>query len=190
MVQITAIRAGIVAGVSSGENDGEERPVTEQRQECEAVCGENNWAIADRYEMVQSASRFAKKERELWLDLQRDIEAGHIDAVVMWEPSRGSRDLTDWSGLLDRCRRAKTLIHVVDHECTYNLGINADWKVLADHGVDSAHESNKISDRTRRAAEHSARAGRPHSQTYGYRHAYTFRTGGSARNGKRMRADS
>ena len=66
-----------MARVSSGDENGEERSVTEQRAECEAACRDEGWRILTYYEEVESASRYGDerrggREREAWLGLLRD----------------------------------------------------------------------------------------------------------------------
>ena len=82
----------------------------------------------------------------------------------MWESSRGSREPIEWFGFLDACRNTGTLVYVSSHKRTYDVRIARDWKVLAEDGVNSAHESNIISERSLRGIRRSARKGRPHGK--------------------------
>ena len=55
-------------------------------------------AIADRYaDPGLSASRFATKDRPEYKRLLADVEAGKLDVVVLWESSRGGRELAAWA---------------------------------------------------------------------------------------------
>lgn len=126
----------------------------------------------------ESASQYAAKEREQWPEVLAMIEAGQCDVVVLWESSRGDRKLTTWSAFLDLCADRGTLIHIVDHDTTYDVRKPRDWEILADEGVRNARESRKTSARVRSAKQHLRRTGRPDgSITYGYRSAYDHKTG-------------
>ena len=106
------------------------------------------------------------------------LHAGLIDVIILWESSRGDRKLSEWSAFLDECRERGILIHVITHDRTYDLRIARDWRVLADDGVDSAYESEKISGRTKRGKRSAARRGQPYPvPPYGYRAIYDQFTG-------------
>ena len=109
----------------------------------------------------RSASRFASRTREAWPSLIADLETGKYDVLVLWEPSRGSRDLVVWAALLDTCRRHGVQTHVTSHGRTYDLAQPRDWRTLAEDGVDSAYESEKTSQRILRAMTSNAVAGPP-----------------------------
>lgn len=120
-----------------------------------------------------SASRYAKKGRPDYDALLAHIRAGGCELLSLWECSRGSRDLADWVALLDLCRKHGTLIRAVSHGRTYDVRVRRDWRTLADEGVDSADESEKISERTTRGKRTAAAAGRPAGRlTYGYTREY------------------
>jgi site-specific DNA recombinase len=121
----------------------------------------------------RSASRYATKPRPDYAALVEHIRAGECEMLGLWESSRGSRDLAEWVGLLDLCRKQGTLIRVVSHHRTYDIRIRRDWKSLAEDGVDAADESEKISERTTRGKRMAATRGRPAGRlTYGYTREY------------------
>ncbi|MGH4022174.1 MAG: recombinase family protein [Pseudonocardiaceae bacterium] len=150
------------------------RSVDEQRAAGLAACEAQGWHVAGTYdEPPRSASRFAKRAREEWQRLNADIAAGKCDVLVLWEPSRGSRTLTEWSTTLDLCRKHGALIHVVTHSRTYDLSTARDWRTLADDGVDSSYESEKTRERILRTTASNAAQGRPHGRVpYGYKRVY------------------
>lgn len=168
----TPRRAGIYARVSIDKAGG--RSVSEQETEGERACEHHGWTVAERYrDNDRSASRFATKDRPDWTRLLADLDDGKLDVLVIWEPSRGSRDLEDWAALLRRCRTTRTLIHVVNHDHTYDVTKARDWRTLAEDGVDSAYESEKTSMRIRRTKASAAEAGRADGRyPYGYERIY------------------
>lgn len=150
------------------------RSVAEQETEARAACEREGWTIERVHrDNDVSASRFTTRKRPAWQQLVDELDEGSYDLLVLWEPSRGSRDLVAWAALLDACRRRGVLIHVVSHNHTYDLPVPRDWRSLAEDGVDSAYESEKTSQRIQRAMLAGAVAGRPHGRVpYGYQRTY------------------
>jgi len=170
--QTSTLRAALYGRVSQDHRAG--RSVAEQETESRAACTLNGWELAATYtDNDVSASRFTTAVRAEWTKLVADLDAGKFDVLVLWEPSRGSRELMTWAALLDACRRRKVLVHVTSHQHTYDLSKPRDWRSLAEDGVDSAYESEKASQRIRRSMTASAVAGRPHGRApYGYVRRY------------------
>jgi site-specific DNA recombinase len=172
MKQTSTPRAALYGRVSQDKHAG--RSVSEQQAESETACKANGWTLTATYSDNDiSASRFTTKTRPGWAKLVADLDAGKFDVLVLWEPSRGSRELMGWAALLDACRRHKVLVHVTSHQHTYDLSKPRDWRSLAEDGVDSAYESEKSSQRIRRSMASNAVAGRPHGRApYGYVRRY------------------
>lgn len=135
---------------------------------------EQGWTVGQVFaDPDRSASRYAKRGRPGYDALVEHIRRGVCAVLVVWEASRGSRDLTEWSTLLDLCRRHRVKLRVVVDERTYSLAIASDWRALASAGVDSAYESEKISQRTLRGKRTAALDGQPSGPTpYGYARTY------------------
>jgi DNA invertase Pin-like site-specific DNA recombinase len=153
--------------------------VADQSRANRQACDENGWAIAVVAEDNDlSASRYARKDRPGWGDVRAAVLAGQVDVVVLWESNRGDRKLPEWAAFLDDCRNRGVLIHVVSHRRTYDPAIARDWRSLAEDGVDSAYDSEKLSAGIRRGLAGAALRGQPHSNTpYGYRRVYDDKTG-------------
>lgn len=137
-----------------------------------AVVDLQGWTLAcEPLSDTISASRYATKARANWAQLVEMLP--NIDVVVLWEPSRGDRKLGSWVAFLDGCREHGVLIHAVSHHRTSDPRNARDYRSLAEDGIDSAYESDKISERILRGHAASAVAGRPHSPTtYGYKRLY------------------
>jgi len=157
-------------------------PLPSEDVENRDACAEHGWAVVEVYvDNDRSASRFATKAREDWPRLVTDLGDGRLDVLVFWEPSRGSRELEMWAGLLNACRRRSVLVHVTSHRHTYDLTNPRDWRSLAEDSVDSAYESEKASQRVRRAMAANATVGRPHGRhAYGWQRLYDPETGRSS----------
>lgn len=108
-----------------------------------------------------SSSEFRQKERKDWPRMLADIEAGRLKVIIMWDTSRGSRDLEDWVKFLKLIAKHGVLVHAVSHERTYNPQNHRDWEVLAQDGVKNAAFSKQLSANVKRGYRRSARAGRP-----------------------------
>lgn len=153
--------------------------VDSQEHECRDAADELGLSISRVYsDNDLSASKFARSEREDWTELLADIESGGIGTLIMWESSRGSRTFIEWAQFLDVVEKAGVLIHIVEHDTTYDVRKPHDWKILATEGVDSAAESNKIASRIRRGKAAALREGRPSGVTaYGWARIYCPDTG-------------
>ncbi|GIJ51284.1 hypothetical protein Val02_81700 [Virgisporangium aliadipatigenens] len=121
----------------------------------------------------RSASRHRRREREDFAALVEHIQSGDCRMIGIAEASRGSRDLTEWSGFLDLCRAQKVRILVSTHERVYDLRRRRDWRALVDEGVDAADESEKLSERVRSGKRQAARDGKPAGRlAYGFIRTY------------------
>lgn len=167
------------AGVYARQSLGKAKSIAEQLAAGVAVCSENGWTLAWKYSDGSSASRYARSIRDDWSRVLADIGAGKLSILILWESSRGDRNLTTWSGLLDECRAKGVQIYVISDERLYDPRKGADWKALATAGVDGAAESDKISIRVKRGHAGAAAAGRPsHGRTpFGYVRRYDPSTG-------------
>lgn len=162
----------------SEDKRGESRSVVQQQEANREAATTNGWTVGEVYGDTASASRFATKERPGYERLLVDLAAGRFGVLVVWESSRGGRELEQWASLLNACRRHGVRVHVTSHRRTYDMASARDWRTLAEDGVDSAYESEKTSQRVRRDQAHAAAEGRPHGKIpYGYQREYDPRSG-------------
>jgi site-specific DNA recombinase len=168
----------ILAAIYTRLSKGFGRSIDEQEAEDRAECAEHDWTVYDVYsDESRSASRFAAKTRSDWERLLADLDAGRFQILVLWEASRGDRKPARWMDMLDLCRERGVKIHITSDGRTYDMSRRRDWRVLADEGVNSADESEKISERIRRDVKANAIAGRPHGKVpYGYERIYDEHT--------------
>jgi site-specific DNA recombinase len=173
------LRAGNLGRVSHKDRKKKDpsdraRSIAEQHEDNAAAIRANGHLEVSRYQDEESASRFARKERVDWPRLVYDVEHGNLDIVYLWEASRGSRKLSEWTDFLDLCREHKVLIHVTTHRHTYDLSVRRDRKTLIEEGVDAEDDSEKTSERTVRALADNARRGMPHGvRQYGFERTMT-----------------
>lgn len=148
-----------------------QKPIADQQADNRAAAVAHGWRVKAELDDPSSASRYATRIRKNWSRLLELLPT--IDVVVLWEPSRGDRTLASWVAFLDTCREDGVQIHAVTHHRTYDPRNARDYRSLAEDGVDSAYESDKISQRVLRGHASAATAGRPHATaTYGYVRRY------------------
>lgn len=135
--------------------------------------------VADQHAVVfdtycdnsKSASRFARKAREDFDRLIRDIKTGHIRIIWFWALSRSQRRLGVYASLRDLCRE-KDVLWVVDGR-VYNLADRGDRVALGITAILDEELPDQISENVLRATAANAIAGKPHAHVpYGYRRVY------------------
>lgn len=158
---------------------GNPTSIADQIEEATADAAAEGYEVRGVVQDGTSASRHRKKDRANWPQVRAAVESGAVNVVVLWETSRGSRDLTDWSGFLDLCRKHRVRIRVVTHHRTYDMTVARDWKTLAEEGISNAYASEETRDRVNRAVASAARKGRPPVGPcpYGYERYWDERTG-------------
>ena len=79
----------------------------QQHDEMERECRARSWRLhpVPYRDDNRSASRYARKTREGFLDLMADLKTGTFgaDLLGIWESSRGSRRTSEWLELIDMC---------------------------------------------------------------------------------------
>lgn len=162
------------AGIYGRQSRGKAKSIAEQLAAGVDVAAQNSWTVVATYQDGTSASRYARKSREAWQQVLADIDSGALDVLVLWESSRGDRNLTSWSTLLDLCRDKGVSFYIISDERLYDPRKARDWKTLASAGVDSAGESDLLSVRVLRGQGGAAKSGRPsHGRCpFGYKRVY------------------
>lgn len=162
-------------GRKSNKDDG--RSVASQekdyRDDCQTECLTIGRMFADP---DKSASRYARKPRPDYAELVEHIRSGDCQLLSLWEASRGSRKLGEWVDLIDLCRSKGVLIRVISHKQTYDVRNRRHYRTLAEEGIDSADESERLSERVTRGKRWAAGEGRPVGPlAYGFKRLYDNR---------------
>lgn len=169
------------AGIYGRQSAGSAKSIDDQLAECTRDAEQQQMTVTAVFTDGVSASRFraSYRARGGWEKVLAAVAGGDLDVLVLWESSRGDRDLATWAGLLSLCRQRGVRIRVTSHDRTYDMGHARDWRTLAEDGIDSAYESEKLSQRTRRGVASAAAQGRPPMglPPYGYRRVYDPATG-------------
>lgn len=145
----------------------------EQEDECRAWVEREGWALA-RAPFIDndiSASKYARKPRPQWQALTADLEAGKLDVLVVWEPSRATRDRRVWAALAAVCEERSVQLGVNGR--LYDLEDPDDAFQLDLFFALATRESGATRKRVMRATGANAASGRPHGRLlYGYRRTY------------------
>lgn len=164
-------RIGIYCRVSQDKRN-DHRSVTEQEQACrEWVDREkaNGWAVAGAWaDDGISASKYGRKARPAWQLVTEALDAGKLDVLMVWEPSRATRDRRVWAALAAACEE-----HGVKIGCNgrlYDLTDGEDAFMLDLLFSLASRESSVTRKRVLRSVAGNSEAGRPHGKLpYGYR---------------------
>lgn len=161
----------------SKDASGHLRSVDEQHAEAQRLAEAEGWTLGEPYaeETAVSASRYATKTRDGFASLVDDLEQGRFDAdiLVLWEPSRGSRRISEWARLLELLEERGVGVHIISHGRAYDLTNPRDRRSLHEDGVDAEYESGKASMRIKRSTAANAAQGKPFGKVpYGYVRRY------------------
>lgn len=164
------------------DKSGRARSITEQHADNEREADAYGWTLGEPYsaDASISASRYSRKVRGDFAKLLADLEGGRFGAsvLILWEPSRGSRKVSEWCQLIELCERWRVSIHVTTHGRTYDPTNARDRRSLQEDAVDSEYETAKTSSRVKRTMAINASDGKPHGRIpYGYSRRYNPRNG-------------
>lgn len=165
----------------SQDRSGIGKSPVQQHDEMAVECDRRRWRLhpVPYRDDNRSASRYARKPREAFLELMDDLRADAFDADALgiWESSRGSRRTSEWLELIDLCMERGVLIWVLTHGRVYDPANARDRRSLREDASDAEYESDKTSERLKRDVRANAEKGRPHGkQIYGYRRIYDSET--------------
>lgn len=160
---------------------GHDRSPEEQHQDNARGADRHGWTLGAAYRDKVSASRYGRKVREDWQRLVGDLEHDRFGAsiLILWESSRGSRQMSEWVQLLELCERRAVRIYVTADGKLYDPADARDRRSLLEDAIDAEYESAKTSKRTLRSAASTAVDGKPGPglPPFGYRRVYDPTTG-------------
>ncbi len=161
---LRALLGGIVANEYlrvSHDASGVLRSPAEQHAEDLDLCSRKRWTLGRTYQDEGSASQFATKERDEFLQMVEDLRRDAFGAqlLIIWEVSRGTRRPGEMEELLLLCQRRGVWIYVVNKRRAFNPSVVDDWEDLMVAVVKAAGESMRTSQRVKRASRADATAG-------------------------------
>ena len=151
------VRVGIYARISS-DRDGDGLGVARQVEDCEALAGRKRWEVVDRY-VDSDVSAYNGRARPEYRRLLADLDAGLLDAVLVWHLDRLHRQPKELEEFFEVCDRAgiKRLASVTGD---VDLATNDGRFMARILGAVARKESDDKSRRIERKAFELARAGR------------------------------
>ena len=159
--QTTAtVRAGLYARISS-DRDGEALGVERQLTDCRKLCAERGWTIVAEYvdnNLSASAEGVTRPEYERLLE---DIARRALDAVVVWDLDRLTRQPLQLEQFVRTCEQAAmTRLALIGG--SVDIGTGDGLLVARIKGAVAAEESRKIGQRIRRKHQELAEKGLYH----------------------------
>ena len=136
--------------------------VDRQLEDCRDICEREGWQIVGPYEDNDKTAADPNKPRPAYDAMMADIRAGKIDVVVVSISDRLHREPSELENFM-KAARATGMIRVrTDRRHNeYNLSDSRDRKDLRDEVNDAKYETDRISDRTKKAMLARARKGLP-----------------------------
>jgi site-specific DNA recombinase len=150
------VRAGIYARISS-DREGDNLAISRQLADCELLAGLRGVRVVDRY-VDSDISAYSGKRRPEYQRLLEDVEAGAIEAVVVYHADRLHRHPRELEDFIDLCNRTQTKLATVTGDL--DLSTHEGQLLARITGAVARKESDDKSRRIKRKHEEIAHAGR------------------------------
>ena len=153
------------------------RSVGDQEADARAWCDREGWEVVGiETDANRSATQWARREREGFNRVLARIARQEIDVLVMWEASRGAREMQGFIDLKAALVSAGVLLAYGGK--VYDLSRGDDVFAASLDALLAEREASGIRDRIVRTVRIRAEKGTPHGPVpYGYRRLYDDRTG-------------
>lgn len=170
-VRMMSIMKVLIYARVSRDPRGQGRSVDQQVSEAVEWAAREGWTVVKTVTETGSASRYASKNRARWEEVLAAIRGREVEAVLTWEASRATRDLTAYANLRDACCEhgvrwgySGYLHDLTDRESRFRTGLDA---LIAED------EAARTSARVRRDVRAHALTGKPHGKNlFGYLRIY------------------
>jgi site-specific DNA recombinase len=157
-------RAAIYCRISF-DTEGRALGVARQLEDCRRIAQIRGWETSDELTYVDnniSASRYSRKARTQYLRLLGDIEAGKVDAVVIWMEDRLQRQVLEVAEFLKVCETAG-VTKIASAGGEFDLSHPDQRTMLYIKAAMAEAEVEKLRARVRRQRLQVAQKGEPHS---------------------------
>lgn len=161
-------QAGLYLRISEDRSD-DRLAVTRQREDGEKLIGHRDWGHIDTYVDNDVSAKRAGRRKE-FDRLMRDVESGRINAIVVSEMSRLSRNRRDSLRIMETCQPRGVIIAPV-RGSDIDMG-TAEGRFVADlTGSLARREIEVAAERLNRQIDQAAVQGRAHGgpRPFGYR---------------------
>jgi site-specific DNA recombinase len=150
------IRAGIYARISS-DREGDNLAISRQLADCEQLAKTKGWQVVERY-IDADISAYGGKRRPEYERMLEEIDAGAVQAVVVYHADRLHRHPRELEDFIDLCQLRRTKLATVTGDIDLSTG---DGQLVARiQGAVARKESDDKSRRITRKHQELAQAGR------------------------------
>lgn len=131
--------------------------VARQKEDCEALAAQKGWEVIDVYE-DNDISATSGKPRPAYRRMTRDIEAGQVRAIAVWDVDRLTRTPRELEDVIDWADRHGLALASVGGDI--DLATPQGRMTARIKGNVARHESEQLSRRITRKAQQLAESGR------------------------------
>jgi DNA invertase Pin-like site-specific DNA recombinase len=150
------IRAGIYARISS-DREGDNLAISRQLADCEQLAKRKGWQVVERY-VDSDISAYSGKPRPEYARMLEEIEAGAVEAVLVYHADRLHRHPRELEDFIDLCQRQRVKLATATGET--DLSTHDGQLIARIQGAVARKESDDKSRRIRRKHDELAQAGR------------------------------
>jgi site-specific DNA recombinase len=138
------------------------RSVERQEEDGRRIAADKGWEVVAVYREWASASPYAKRARKEWDALLVAVEAGQLDAVIVWMEDRTARDVVQAGAFVQACRKVGLKRLVLP---SFDYDLTDEEAVIRFYGavLGGQREAALISKRSKRAHLEEAQNGKRHS---------------------------
>jgi len=147
-----AVKAGIYARISS-DREGDNLAIGRQLADCEQLAARRGWKVVERY-VDSDISAYSGKRRPEYQWMLEEIDAGAVEAVVVYHSDRLHRHPRELEDFIDLCDRTKTKLATVSGDL--DLSTHEGQLLARITGAVARKESDDKSRRIRRKHEELA----------------------------------
>jgi site-specific DNA recombinase len=152
----------------SKDQNGSGLAIARQREDCESLCARRGWQVAETY-IDNDVSASTGRVRPAYARMLADVEAGKLDAVVVWAYDRLARRPIEFEQFIDLADRHRLALATVSGD--HDLSTDEGRLYVRIMGAVARDEMAKKSKRQRREARQRAERGEPHvsgPRAFGY----------------------
>lgn len=161
------VRSGVYARISS-DREGDNLAISRQLADCRALARQRGWEVVEEY-VDSDIWAYSGTQRPAYLRMVEEIEAGLLEAVIVYHADRLHRHPRELEDFISLCERTGTKMATVSGDV--DLSTHEGQLMARIMGAVARKESDDKSRRIRRKHEEIAHAGRPSgggTRPYGY----------------------
>ncbi|MGB3697611.1 MAG: recombinase family protein [Gordonia sp. (in: high G+C Gram-positive bacteria)] len=152
----------------SNDKGGEGLGVQRQLEDCQELAADLGWTVYDSYSDNDVSATYGRRRPE-YERMMADVEAGHVQAIISWNPDRLHRRPAELERFITTCDEHHVKIRTV-RAGEMDLSTASGRLVARLLGAAARHEVEQRSERIRRARVQQASKGKHHGgrRCYGW----------------------